>query len=307
MVPFAVRADGSTAHYPLIVVSGKKDGPTAVITGGVHGDEYEGPAALFDLVKLVDPMELAGRILIVPFANLAAFGAGMRTSPIDLQNLARIFPGDSSGTLSYRLADHLFNYIIMEGGFLIDCHSGGARLAFLDVAGFYGEDQAIPLALANASLMLARQAGLSQIWKLPPRAGVLSYEAAKRGIPATGIEIGGRGGLLPQDREKYVDAFQRILSEQNMLPAALLPPAPSHDHYLEGDWELAPAGGFIETHVDLGERVDEGHLLAIIYSPLGEVRVELKAKHAGLVMATRHMCSIEPGEWATCVVTERPL
>ena len=31
------------------------EGPTALLTGGNHGDEYEGPIALFDLARTIDP------------------------------------------------------------------------------------------------------------------------------------------------------------------------------------------------------------------------------------------------------------
>jgi predicted deacylase len=307
MIPFAERADGSLEHYPLIVIKGKQEGPTAVITGGIHGDEYEGPAALFDLTKLVDPRQLKGNIVVVPIANLAAFSAGKRTSPVDLQNLARVFPGDPAGTLSSRLAHHLLNNVATKGDFLIDCHSGGIRLAFLDVAGFYTAEPDISPALADRSSSLARNAGLAYVWKLPPRAGVLSYETIRRGIPAIGIEIGGRGGLLARDREKYLFGFLRILAANGMMPASSLPPAPIYSSYLEGDFALASVGGFIETHVELGEHVRKGRLLATISSPLGEIRAEMRAGTAGLVMAVRHLCSIEPGEWAICVVEERPL
>ena len=32
-------------------------GPTALLTGGNHGDEYEGPIALFDLARTLDPAD----------------------------------------------------------------------------------------------------------------------------------------------------------------------------------------------------------------------------------------------------------
>ena len=77
---------------PIAVLRGG-DGPTALLTGGNHGDEYEGPIALFDLARTLDPADLAGAVIIVPALNLPAFRAGTRTSPIDRGNLNRSFPG----------------------------------------------------------------------------------------------------------------------------------------------------------------------------------------------------------------------
>src|SRR5262249_55661546 len=155
MVPFARLPDGGEATFPLITIGGAADGKTAVLVGGIHGDEYEGPAALWRLVDEIDPQRVRGRILIIPIANLAAFAAGMRTSPVDGQNLARIFPGDPTGTLSFRLADAIFR-IVLQADVLIDCHSGGVRLEFAEVAGFYGEGAGITSEAAAASLTLAK-------------------------------------------------------------------------------------------------------------------------------------------------------
>ena len=37
------------------------EGPTALLTGGNHGDEYEGPIALFDLAKTIELRKIRGK------------------------------------------------------------------------------------------------------------------------------------------------------------------------------------------------------------------------------------------------------
>lgn len=304
---FAVQPDGTPATFPLIVLTGAQPGPTAALVAGIHGDEYEGPAALLDLADRIEPEGLAGRLLIVPFANLAAFGAGTRTSPIDGQNLARIFPGDAGGTLSHRLAHALFETVVARADVLIDCHSGGVRLAFLDVAGFYAADDRITEAVARASLDLACDLNLAHLWRLPARAGVLSFEAARRGIAVTGAEVGGRGGAEPRDAALYRDGIRHVLARRGMIEARDLPPRRTYATCLDGDWALAPVGGFIEPLAPLGAKVRAGDPLAAIRSPLGETLATLLAETDGLVMGVRHLRSIWPGEWATCAVRECPL
>ena len=49
-----------------IAVHPRGDGPTALLTGGNHGDEYEGPIALFDLARTLDPAARARPVIIVP-------------------------------------------------------------------------------------------------------------------------------------------------------------------------------------------------------------------------------------------------
>ena len=62
-------------------------GPTALLTGANHGDEYEGPIALMELAVTLKPEDIEGRVIIVPAMNYPAFRAGTRTSPIDRGNM----------------------------------------------------------------------------------------------------------------------------------------------------------------------------------------------------------------------------
>jgi predicted deacylase len=305
-VAFATLPDGGAATFPLIVIAGRRPGPTLMCVGGIHGDEFEGPSALWRLAEWLAPAELTGQVWIVPVANTAAFAAGLRTSPIDGQNLARIFPGDANGTVSFRLAHALFA-LTRRADMLVDCHSGGVCLAFLPVAGFYAADPALPDRVAARSLQLAKSMGFPHLWRLPARAGVLSFEAMRCGVAVTGGEVGGRGGLLAADRDRYLNGIQRLLSAHRMIDAPSLFPVPAYETCFEGDWELAPAGGFIENHVRLGDRVAAGTLLASIVSPLGDIVSELAAAIDGVVMGVRHLRSIQAGEWATCVVREAAL
>src|SRR5215207_2637647 len=64
-------------------------GPTALLTGANHGDEYEGPIALTELALSLAPHQVNGRVIIVPFRNAPAFRAGRRLSPADGLNLNR--------------------------------------------------------------------------------------------------------------------------------------------------------------------------------------------------------------------------
>ena len=89
---------------PVTVVK-NGEGPTALLTGANHGDEYEGPIALFELARSVRPEDVTGRVIIVPAMNQPAFAAGTRTSPIDKGNMNRAFPGRPNGTVTEKIAD----------------------------------------------------------------------------------------------------------------------------------------------------------------------------------------------------------
>ena len=79
-----VRDDSGwgVVQIPLCVIRNGR-GPTLLLTGGTHGDEYEGPIALMDLARALDAAELNGRLIIIPALHFPAAKAGRRTSPVD--------------------------------------------------------------------------------------------------------------------------------------------------------------------------------------------------------------------------------
>ncbi|MBD3625406.1 MAG: succinylglutamate desuccinylase/aspartoacylase family protein, partial [Rhodobacteraceae bacterium] len=81
----------SRPSHPLRVfrLSGERQGPTLALIGAIHGDEYEGPVVLSQLLARLDPGSLAGRLIVCPAANAAAVATSTRCSPDDGANLAR--------------------------------------------------------------------------------------------------------------------------------------------------------------------------------------------------------------------------
>ena len=290
--------DGTPLAFPRIDVTGSGDGAHVVFTGGVHGDEYEGPLALLDLVRSLATHRLRGRATILPFVNAPALWAGTRVSPFDGVNLARIFPGDPKGTLSHRLARAVWS-IVEAADALVDCHAGGVELCFIPVAGFYAPGPGVDDTAASASRALAAATGLADLWRLPPTAGVLSCEAARRGLAVTGCEIGGRGHARPEDVACYRDAFLRVLAARGLLDP-VLPPAPA-PRVLSGNWQLAPGSGLFRPVAALGATVKAGDPVARLESLAGEVLAALAAPPDGVVVAARHRARIREGDLAIFV------
>ncbi len=110
---------------------GNGEGPTVLFTNANHGDECEGPVALWDLAHILRAETIDGRVIIVPAMNYPAFRAGRRTSPIDGGNLNRVFPDDSAGTLTEKIADYFFCQLLPMADYVVDFHSGGRTLEFV--------------------------------------------------------------------------------------------------------------------------------------------------------------------------------
>ena len=114
-----------------IAVAKNGAGPTVLLTGGVHGDEYEGPIALARLIRELDLSKLTGRLIVVPAVNYPAFVAGTRTSPIDDINLNRTFPGKRNGTATEMIAHYVTTELLPRSDYLFDFHAGGSSLQYL--------------------------------------------------------------------------------------------------------------------------------------------------------------------------------
>lgn len=268
--------------------------PLALVVAGIHGDEYEGPAAVARLAAHLRPETMRGSVIAVPVANPMAFAAARRTTPDDGLNLARTFPGNPRGSPTERLAAWLFECLVRRAGYLVDLHSGGVEYRFLPLAGFYGAPES-----PNPSFQAARRFGLPILWQLPETPGVLSREAWRNNIIAIGSEYLGAGQLSEEGVSRYVDGVLSCLSLWGILPEEHLLPVAGQ--VVTGDWPLASATGLFRSRCELGEAVEAGRGLAEIIDLRGAVVQRFVAASSGIVLGLRSKAYIREGDWGVLV------
>ncbi len=103
------------------------DGPTVGICAAIHGNESTGTQIVLELVRLFKQQPFRGRLFLLPVANPLAFEANRRHTPVDDQNLNRLFPGSPDGWVSEQLAHVMTEHFLNQVDAVIDLHSGGAR------------------------------------------------------------------------------------------------------------------------------------------------------------------------------------
>jgi predicted deacylase len=293
----ATAVDTPLAELPVIAISGEEPGPTFIAVAGVHGDEYEGPQALWEVAGTLPPSALRGTFVGFPICNPWAFAAGSRKTSdvIDGRDLARSFPGDPTGSPTQRLAAALFAFVIrMNPAVFLDLHSGGVRYRCLPMVGYrrgLGDEA--------RSSEAARAFGVPTLWALDAHAGTFNTETARRGIPTVGVEMTGAGGCREEDVAADREGILNILRWLGMLHDR---PAPR----VEGSFRqttdlLSPASGYAVPLRPAGVRVRAGEPVARILSPFGEALDELRAPHPGDVLMMRHLRAITAGE-AVCMI-----
>src|SRR5579872_4248077 len=124
--------DGSWVDLPVVVVRGKKPGPTIYIGAGMHGDETTSVAIAANAARDLDENELSGTLIAVPVQSPLAFRIQHRLpmdqffkSPMD-QNTPDVFhafPGDPKGNLASVIAHVLFAKLMAQAEYVFDVHT----------------------------------------------------------------------------------------------------------------------------------------------------------------------------------------
>ena len=65
-VPKSTNTGGWAHGFVPIASIANGDGPTALVLGGNHGDEYEGQVAGLKLLRELQPGQVSGRVIVIP-------------------------------------------------------------------------------------------------------------------------------------------------------------------------------------------------------------------------------------------------
>ena len=286
---------------PAGVIVGSTDGPTALLTAGNHGDEWEGQIVLSDLLQTLQPEQVRGRVIILPCANLPASLAGTRTSPLDDGNLNRSFPGSADGTVTQQLAHFIATELIPLADLVVDLHSGGSSLMYLPCT--LATEHEDPARLA-AHVAAIRAFGAPYAYlqgRAEGQGGVrtLGAVAEARGIVSIATELGGSGTVTPAILALARAGIRRVLANAGLIDPPAEPPATTRVVRVTGeDWTYAPVPGVFEPMALPGDTVAPGQPAARLHTPEApwQPPVEVVFKRGGVVICRRHPGRTERGD-----------
>lgn len=278
-------------------------GPTALLTGANHGDEYEGPIALFELARSLRAKDVSGRVIIIPAMNQPAFAAGTRTSPIDRGNLNRSFPGRPDGTVTEKIADYFQRVLLPMADVVLDFHSGGKTLDFLPFCAAH----ILPDKRQEAeAFRLVRAFGAPYSVKMLEIDAVGMYDTAaeEMGKVFVTTELAGGGTASARTAEIAIRGCRNLLAAAGILRAAVDEQPTQWLDMPDGDcFTFAEDAGLLRFLVDLGDRVEKGQVVAMIY-PVGRTGldpIELRARRNGLFTARHFPGLVKPGDCVAVV------
>lgn len=303
--------DGSAwgAIMTPITVIKNGEGQTALLTGGNHGDEYEGITSLLKLCHSLSPSQIKGRVIIIPMMNQPAVKAGSRVSPIDDGNMNRAFPGHPYGGMTERMADYFNRHLIPMCDTALDIHSGGKTL---DILPFAAAHRLRDKAQQQRCLEGARLFGAPYCFYMEEMDPTQLYDTAveNQGKVFVTTELRGGGTTTPDTLEIASRGIHNFLVYSGILQKPYIDP-PAEPQYLEIPtaqcYLQSEHSGILEMCVSLGEKIRQGDLIARVYSTerTGECPTEYRAQTDGILAARRHIALINIGD--TFAVLAKPV
>ena len=308
-VPHATtRSAYGVVDIPLTVVR-NGTGPSVLLMGGNHGDEYEGQVVLCDLVRELEPEDINGRVIIMPAANLPAALAGARMSPLDGGNLNASFPGEYAGKVTEQVANFVDGELLPRCDAWLDIHTGGSSLEYLPFACIHWSEKPALDARALAALR-AFGAPLALVWAYQEERAASSAAQARDVIYVYG-EFGGAGTVNPDNVRLVRAGVIRCLHHWGVLrdPSKfdIDGPAPKtrfvqlpYESYVTNRryYVFAPEAGLFEPFLRPGDEVEAGQALGRIHfvdDPLREPAIARFSK-GGLMVCKRHIARVERGD-----------
>lgn len=257
-------------QIPIYVLKNGR-GPTVLLTGGVHGNEYEGPIAVSRLAQALKPEEVQGRVILMPAVNVPAVLANTRLTPIDERDINRCFPGDPRGSFSYMLAHFMDSVILPHVDVSVDLHTAGQSAdSALSTNMHYIADASIRgKTMATAAAFGAPYNAV--FWGVDEGATFTS-SVERRGIVSIGTEIGGWGRVNIEGVRIADRGVRNVLKHWGVIEGepdtAQRDGSPGTRHMMvkgSAGYCFTPRGGLYEPRHRAGDAVQQGELAGLLH------------------------------------------
>lgn len=257
---------------PVNILCGARPGPVLWVQCAIHGTEIGGAIGLLRLFARLKPAAMSGSIVGIMATNPGAFRGYARNTPLDGENLNRLFPGNAAGPHSHQTADILFRTAWRVADAMMDLHSGGDE-AEVPFYGLYFEDGSPASAEAKR---LAESVGSEVIWASRDAwlGGAAFVNFTRKGKPGLIVECGGAGAVPEAHIDSFAGAIEGVAKAMGIVPGR----PPRQKRYRRvGNCELVfnRRGGYFLPAVQAGDVVKKGQRLARVMDPHGGIVEEV--------------------------------
>ncbi len=279
-------ASGTVISIQANVFRSKKDGPTILVTGGVHGDEVNG----VEIVRRAVHQNIfnhlnCGTVIAIPLVNIYGFINFSRDLP-DGKDVNRSFPGSKNGSLASRVANVLTKHILPLVDYGLDFHTGGHSIYnYPQVRANKEDEKSLELAKIFNAPLLVKTGLINKSFR---------KEAFKHNVPMIVFEGGESLRLDDFSIREGINGIRRVLNHFNMI-----------DEIVDGQqtqiitkhrWLRASVAGVFLPQIKSGEFFKKGDVLGVITNPYNQFEKKIIAKQDGFVFGHDNKPVINQGK-----------
>jgi predicted deacylase len=300
-----------TVEIPIVCVK-NGSGPTVLLTGGVHGDEYEGQIAVSDLARTLDPKAIQGRVIMLPAVNVPAVLNDTRLSPVDHRDLNRCFPGNPRGTFSEMLAHFIDTVVLPLADVSVDIHTAGHSMeSALSTNMHYLPDPQMRKRTMDAAAAFG--APFNVVFWGVDEGATLTSSVERRGILSLGTELGGWGRVNVEGVRIGKRGLTNVLKHLGVIEGrsdtSQCDGSPGTRHMMVRDQDcylFAPAGGVFEPRHLAGATVEDNDIAGYLHfvEDIDRAPVEIRYRRPGVLWMASGPGRVQRGDVVAVVMND---
>ncbi|MBD3280185.1 hypothetical protein GF389_01510 [Candidatus Dojkabacteria bacterium] len=286
-----VKFKGHSVEIPYIVFRGKGDGPKVFLSGGIHGDEVNGPEVMrrtieyFEKEKIED--KLNGTIYLFPLLNCSGFDHMSRGVYEDGRDLNRAFGVAKSKIKSFseQIAYELTEQLLKKCDFGIDVHDSGGNAVLLPHVRVHKFKDPKGVDCPTCSRELGQIFGTKVLLEREGQSGMLAVEMKREfNIEVLTVEIGGGQEFYINSLPEGLQGILNVLKYKKMIPGE---PSVQKEQFIlhERYGVKAKDSALLQLKIELGQRVDVGEEVGWLYYPKTQKKELLVSPVCGILFS----------------------
>ncbi|WP_440998862.1 succinylglutamate desuccinylase/aspartoacylase family protein [Fodinibius sp. SL11] len=271
---------------PVHVFRSKEDGPTLLLTGGLHGDELNGIEIVRRMIAKDLLMPQKGSVIALPLVNVYGFIQNVRGLP-DGKDINRSFPGVKGGSLARLLAHTLMNEIVPKIDYGIDFHTGGAaRSNYPQIRCTLDVEKNKELAEAFEAPFIVHSSLIEKSFR---------KAAHKKGKHILVYESGESTRFYEFGIQEGINGTMRLMKYLGMKDEA--PESQKNTEiYRKTTWVRAKYAGLFRPKISLGDEVKKRQVLGHVTDPYGNEQFKFTCPHEGRVIGLNYAPVVHKGD-----------
>jgi predicted deacylase len=273
-------------EIPVFVFRSKVDGPTLLLSAGMHGEETNGIEIIRKIITRDEIKHLrCGSVIAIPVINSVSFLFGSRDLP-DGRDLNRCFPGNKNGSFGSRIAYDLMKHVVPLIDFGVDFHTGGAKIN--------NSPQIRCVFEFPENVSLAEKFSPPLIIDSSYRDGTFRKEASKKGKPILVYEGGESMRFDYTAINEGMNGCLRLMKSFGMMDIDV--PNNPGVKIRKDTWIRANASGLFHANVSNAAYVEKNDLMGVICNPFGDVEHKVLSSVDGYIVGINNQPVVNQGD-----------